>query len=150
MAPNVKRLEALDGPFGWTRRYGPKGRAALEAAGVHFIEETGGGSGVRLRNASQNLHDWAISWMVSSFFVCSVSVSIALSGTKHKGGGLAFEGRYRMPQRDHNPDRDFSAGYEELKSIPKYDYRDVFDDPVIRERIARLIARAADQKLDRT
>jgi hypothetical protein len=55
-----------------------------------------------------------------------------------------------MPQRDDNPDRDFSAGYEELKSIPKYDYRDVFDDPVIRERIAKLIARAADQKLDRT
>ena len=55
-----------------------------------------------------------------------------------------------MPQRDDNPDRDFSAGYEELKSVPKYDYRDVFNDPMIRGRIAKLIARAADQKLDRT
>ena len=53
-------------------------------------------------------------------------------------------------QCDDNPDRDFSAGYEELKYIPEYDYRDLFDDPVIRERIAKLIARAVDQKLDRT
>ena len=54
-----------------------------------------------------------------------------------------------MPRRD-NPDRDFSAGYEVLKYVPEYDYRDLFDDPVIRGRIAKLIALAADQKLDRT
>ena len=54
-----------------------------------------------------------------------------------------------MPQRNDNPDRDFSAGYEELKYVPKFDYRDLFDDPVVRERIGELIARAVDQTLDR-
>jgi hypothetical protein len=66
---------------------------------------------------------------------------------------LAFgeiEGRYQMPQHSDNPDRDFSAGYEELKYVPEYDYRDVFADPVIRERIGELIAWAADHTLDRT
>jgi hypothetical protein len=52
-----------------------------------------------------------------------------------------------MPERDDNLDRDFSAGYEELKYVPEFDYRDLFDDPVIRERIGELIARAADHKL---
>ena len=55
-----------------------------------------------------------------------------------------------MPKRDDNPDRDFSAGYEDLKYVPEYDYRDLFDDPVIRDRIGELIARAVDHTLDRT
>jgi hypothetical protein len=55
-----------------------------------------------------------------------------------------------MPQHSDNPDRDFSAGYEELKYVPEYDYRGLFDDPVIRERIGELIAWAADHTLDRT
>lgn len=55
-----------------------------------------------------------------------------------------------MPQRDDNPDRDFSAGYEVLKYVPEYDYRGLFDDPVIRERVGQLIARAVDHSLDHT
>ena len=40
--PTIKRLEAQDGPLG--------GRSsALEAAGVEFIDENGGGPGARLR-----------------------------------------------------------------------------------------------------
>ena len=52
-----------------------------------------------------------------------------------------------MPQRNDNPDRDYSAGYEELKHVPEFDYRDVFADPAIRERIGELIARAADHQV---
>ena len=47
--PTVKRLEAVDGPLGGRPDTGRKVLAALEAAGVHFIEENGGGPGVRLR-----------------------------------------------------------------------------------------------------
>jgi hypothetical protein len=53
-----------------------------------------------------------------------------------------------MPQRHDNPDRDFSAGYEELKFVPEYDYRDLFDDPAIRERIGETIAAALTMRLD--
>ena len=52
-----------------------------------------------------------------------------------------------MPHRNDNPDRDFSAGYDELKHVPEVDYRDVFADPAIRERIGELIARAADHQV---
>lgn len=46
--PTVKRLEAEDGPIGGRADTGAKLQAALEAAGVQFISENGGGLGVRL------------------------------------------------------------------------------------------------------
>src|SRR5205823_67637 len=47
--PTIKRLEAQDGPLGGRNETGLKIRSALESAGVEFIEENGGGPGVRLR-----------------------------------------------------------------------------------------------------
>jgi predicted transcriptional regulator len=47
--PTIKRLEANDGPVGGRSNTGKKIRAALEDAGVEFIDENGGGPGVRLR-----------------------------------------------------------------------------------------------------
>lgn len=47
--PTIKRLEAQDGPLGGRSETGFRIRTALEAAGVEFIGENGGGSGVRLR-----------------------------------------------------------------------------------------------------
>jgi len=48
--PTIKRLEANDGPLGGRRGTGAKIQTALERAGVEFIDENGGGPGVRLRN----------------------------------------------------------------------------------------------------
>ena len=47
--PTIKRLEAQDGPLGGRNETGRKIRLALESAGVQFIDENGGGPGVRLR-----------------------------------------------------------------------------------------------------
>jgi predicted transcriptional regulator len=47
--PTIKRLEAQDGPVGGRRETGSKIRSALEAAGIEFIDENGGGPGTRLR-----------------------------------------------------------------------------------------------------
>jgi predicted transcriptional regulator len=47
--PTIKRLEAEPGPVGGRVATVAAIRAALEAAGVDFIEENGGGPGVRLR-----------------------------------------------------------------------------------------------------
>ena len=47
--PTIKRLEANDGPMGGRSETGVKIQTALEAAGVVFIDENGGGAGVRLR-----------------------------------------------------------------------------------------------------
>jgi predicted transcriptional regulator len=47
--PTIKRLEAQDGPLGGRSETGSKIRSALEAAGVEFIDENGGGPGARLR-----------------------------------------------------------------------------------------------------
>jgi transcriptional regulator with XRE-family HTH domain len=47
--PTIKRLEAQDGPLGGRNETGSKIRSALEAAGVEFIDENGGGPGARLR-----------------------------------------------------------------------------------------------------
>jgi DNA-binding XRE family transcriptional regulator len=47
--PTIKRLEADDGPLGGRDETSNKIRLALEAAGVEFINENGGGLGVRLR-----------------------------------------------------------------------------------------------------
>jgi transcriptional regulator with XRE-family HTH domain len=51
--PTIKRLESQDGPLGGRNATGTKIRAALEAAGVEFIDENGGGPGVRLRKRQQ-------------------------------------------------------------------------------------------------
>ena len=50
--PTIKRLEANDGPLGGRRGTGAKIQTALERAGVEFIDENGGGAGVRLRKRS--------------------------------------------------------------------------------------------------
>jgi transcriptional regulator with XRE-family HTH domain len=47
--PTIKRLEAHDGSLGGRTDTGDKIEAALEKAGIEFIEENGGGPGVRLR-----------------------------------------------------------------------------------------------------
>ena len=47
--PTIKRLEAQDGPLGGRSETGSRIRQALESAGVEFIDENGGGAGVRLR-----------------------------------------------------------------------------------------------------
>jgi transcriptional regulator with XRE-family HTH domain len=51
--PTVKRLEAAEGMLGGRLETATKLQAALEAAGIYFIEENGGGPGVRLRKARQ-------------------------------------------------------------------------------------------------
>lgn len=47
--PTVKRLEAEDGPLGGRSDTASKIRLALDRAGIEFIDENGGGPGVRLR-----------------------------------------------------------------------------------------------------
>jgi predicted transcriptional regulator len=47
--PPIKRLEAQEGLLGGRNETGAKIRMALEAAGIEFIDENGGGPGVRLR-----------------------------------------------------------------------------------------------------
>jgi transcriptional regulator with XRE-family HTH domain len=47
--PTIKRLEANDGPLGGRRETATKIRMALQAAGIEFIDENGGGPGVRLK-----------------------------------------------------------------------------------------------------
>jgi hypothetical protein len=49
--PTIKRLEAHDGPLGGRNDTGDKIKAALEKAGIEFIDENGGGPGVRLRKS---------------------------------------------------------------------------------------------------
>jgi hypothetical protein len=51
--PTVKRLEAKDGPLGGYRETATNIRLALERAGVEFIDENGGGAGVRLRKPAK-------------------------------------------------------------------------------------------------
>jgi predicted transcriptional regulator len=51
--PTIKRLEAQDGPIGGRSDTASRIRAALEAAGIDFIDENGGGPGVRLRKRQQ-------------------------------------------------------------------------------------------------
>ena len=48
----VRRAELADGPTSMTVSNDSTVRRALEAAGVEFIEENGGGAGVRLRKRS--------------------------------------------------------------------------------------------------
>jgi predicted transcriptional regulator len=51
--PTIKRLEAQDGPLGGRSDTGEKIGAALRKAGVEFIDEDGGGAGVRLKKQSK-------------------------------------------------------------------------------------------------
>jgi hypothetical protein len=51
--PTIKRLEAQDGMLGGRDETGIKIRSALESAGIEFIDENGGGPGVRLRKRHQ-------------------------------------------------------------------------------------------------
>jgi len=46
--PTIKRLEAQDGALGGRHETGNKIRLALQTAGIEFIDENGGGPGVRL------------------------------------------------------------------------------------------------------
>ena len=47
--PTIKRLEAAEGILGGRETTARKIRSALENAGLEFIDENGGGLGVRLR-----------------------------------------------------------------------------------------------------
>lgn len=49
--PTIARLESVDGELGGREDTAEKLRNAVEAAGVEFIEENGGGPGVRLRKS---------------------------------------------------------------------------------------------------
>jgi predicted transcriptional regulator len=51
--PTIKRLEAAEGWLGGRQTTACKIRAALEKAGIEFIDENGGGLGVRLRKRHQ-------------------------------------------------------------------------------------------------
>lgn len=48
----IRRVETIDGSIPVTAANEAALRAALEAAGVEFIDENGGGAGVRLRKPS--------------------------------------------------------------------------------------------------
>src|SRR5437879_5622931 len=50
--PTIARLESADGNLGGREETGEKIRAAIEKGGIEFIDENGGGAGVRLRKAS--------------------------------------------------------------------------------------------------
>jgi hypothetical protein len=45
----IRRAEGVDGPVRMTAANAAAVRSALEAAGVEFIEQNGGGPGARLR-----------------------------------------------------------------------------------------------------
>jgi predicted transcriptional regulator len=47
--PTIKRLEADDGYLGGRSETARRIREALESGGIQFIEENGGGPGVRVR-----------------------------------------------------------------------------------------------------
>jgi transcriptional regulator with XRE-family HTH domain len=49
--PTIARLESADGEMGGRQETVGKIRRALEAGGVEFIDENGGGPGVRLKKA---------------------------------------------------------------------------------------------------
>jgi transcriptional regulator with XRE-family HTH domain len=53
--PTIKRLEATDGPLGGRNETAFKIQSALQRAGIEFIDENGGGPGVRLRKQVNRL-----------------------------------------------------------------------------------------------
>jgi transcriptional regulator with XRE-family HTH domain len=54
--PTVARLESAEGELGGREGTGDKIRSAIERAGVEFIDENGGGLGVRLRKRQKRKH----------------------------------------------------------------------------------------------
>jgi transcriptional regulator with XRE-family HTH domain len=52
--PTIKRLEAQDGLLGGRLKTADKIRTALEQGGIQFIDENGGGIGVRLRRRQRS------------------------------------------------------------------------------------------------
>jgi DNA-binding XRE family transcriptional regulator len=55
--PTIKRLEAQEGPLRGRSETGYKIAAALEKAGIEFIDENGGGPGVRLKKPLKSARD---------------------------------------------------------------------------------------------
>ncbi len=51
--PTVARLESADGKLGGREGTVEKIKRAIESAGIEFIDENGGGAGVRLRKRQQ-------------------------------------------------------------------------------------------------
>jgi predicted transcriptional regulator len=51
--PTIKRLEATDGPLGGRSETANKIKVALQTAGIEFLDENGGGPGVRLKKPSK-------------------------------------------------------------------------------------------------
>jgi transcriptional regulator with XRE-family HTH domain len=51
--PTIARLESVEGELGGREGTTEKIRIALQTAGIDFIEENGGGLGVRLRKRQQ-------------------------------------------------------------------------------------------------
>lgn len=49
--PTIARLESMDGQLGGREATAQRIRAALEEGGIQFIDENGGGPGVRLRKS---------------------------------------------------------------------------------------------------
>ena len=53
-----------------------------------------------------------------------------------------------MPRLSSNPDRDFSAGYGDTSDIdrlmadPPLPFDEILDDPIVRERVGKLIGDA--------
>jgi transcriptional regulator with XRE-family HTH domain len=53
--PTIARLESAEGELGGREGTGEKIRRAIESAGVEFIDENGGGPGVRLRKGHRKM-----------------------------------------------------------------------------------------------
>jgi predicted transcriptional regulator len=51
--PTIARLESAEGQLGGRGKTVEKIRSALEKSGIEFIDENGGGPGVRLRKRQQ-------------------------------------------------------------------------------------------------
>jgi predicted transcriptional regulator len=51
--PTIARLESAEGDLGGREETVRRIRAALEGGGIEFIDENGGGSGVRLRKKAR-------------------------------------------------------------------------------------------------
>jgi transcriptional regulator with XRE-family HTH domain len=51
--PTIKRLESNEGPLGGRSETSEKIQRALEVAGIEFIDENGGGPGVRLKKSTK-------------------------------------------------------------------------------------------------
>ena len=53
--PTIARLESTGGELGGRENTAAKIRGALEGGGIKFIDENGGGAGVRLRTRQKRL-----------------------------------------------------------------------------------------------